>query len=159
VNDERWRAFEGHAGAIERGRGRVEQLFREGVSLEQWLRRPDVGWAQLCAWSPEVAALEVPRRAAEQIEIDARYAGYVRRQQAHIERTAQMESWQIPERFDYVAVPQLRAEARQKFGRVKPRNLGQAGRISGITPADIAILMMYVRPGGPSVSAGEDNAY
>jgi len=159
VNDERWRAFESHAGAIERGRGRVEQLFREGVSLEQWLRRPDVGWAQLCAWSPEVAALEVPRRAAEQIEIDARYAGYVRRQQAHIERTAQMESWQIPERFDYVAVPQLRAEARQKFGRVKPRNLGQAGRISGITPADIAILMMYVRPGGPSVSAGEDNAY
>jgi tRNA uridine 5-carboxymethylaminomethyl modification enzyme len=70
-----------------------------------------------------------------------------------------MESWQIPERFDYLAVPQLRAEARQKFGRVKPRNLGQAGRISGITPADIAILMLYVRPGGPTEAISEDNAY
>jgi tRNA uridine 5-carboxymethylaminomethyl modification enzyme len=159
VNDERWRSYEAHAQQIERGRSAVETLFREGVALEQWLRRPDVGWPQLCAWSPEVAALQTPRRAAEQIEIDARYAGYVRRQQAHIDRAGQMESWQIPERFDYLAVPQLRAEARQKFGRVKPRNLGQAGRISGITPADIAILMLYVRPGGPTEAISEDNAY
>jgi tRNA uridine 5-carboxymethylaminomethyl modification enzyme len=65
--------------------------------------------------------------------------------------------WPIPANFNYHAVPQLRAEAKQKFGRIQPRNVGQAGRISGITPADIAILLLYVRSGSQSLELQADN--
>jgi tRNA uridine 5-carboxymethylaminomethyl modification enzyme len=93
----------------------------------------------------ELNALCVAPRAAEQVALEAKYSGYIRRQQSHIDRQEQVSAIAIPETFDYYAVPQLRAEAKQKFSRIQPRNLGQAGRISGITPADIAILTLYVR--------------
>ena len=119
--------------------------FHQGSKLEQILRRPEISWADLCRLSPELAALPVSERAAEQVVRETKYAGYIRRQQALIEKQEQFDSIAIPEYFDYFAVPQLRAEARQKFSRVRPRNLGQASRISGVTPSDIAVLMLYVK--------------
>ncbi len=77
-----------------------------------------------------------------------KYAGYIRRQQLEIERQAKLHGVRIPETFDFRAVAQLRNEAKDKLSRVRPRDLGQAGRISGITPADLAVLMLYLKEPG-----------
>ncbi len=86
----------------------------------------------------------MPPEVIEQVTLEAKYAGYIDRQANQIERFQRMESRPIPAHFDYAAVPQLRAEAREKLGRIRPANLGQAGRISGICPADLAVLMIYL---------------
>jgi tRNA uridine 5-carboxymethylaminomethyl modification enzyme len=70
----------------------------------------------------------------------------VRRQEAEIHRLQKVDSVKIPDTFDYLAVPQLRTEARERLNRLKPTTVGQASRVSGITPADIAILMFYLKP-------------
>lgn len=158
VDDRRWEYFCKHEQAIARGADLVSRKTHQGIPLDQMLRRPEIGWREICEISAEAASLELSQLAARQVEIDAKYVGYIRRQQSHIERAGQIEDRPIPETFDYQAVPQLRAEARQKLARIQPRNLGQAGRISGITPADIAILMLYVRQLF-SAGVGEDNAY
>jgi tRNA uridine 5-carboxymethylaminomethyl modification enzyme len=113
--------------------------------LEEILRRPDVGWRELCEISPELSELRISPRAQEQIAIETKYAGYIRRQTAEIERQSRIEAVRIPETFDFHGVPQLRREAKDRLSTVRPRNLGQAGRISGITPADLAILMLYLK--------------
>ena len=86
----------------------------------------------------------MPALAAKQLSIEAKYAGYIRRQMATIERQDQIDTIRIPEAFDFHACPQLRAEAKEKLTRVRPRHVGQAGRISGITPADLAVLVLYL---------------
>jgi prepilin-type N-terminal cleavage/methylation domain-containing protein len=83
--------------------------------------------------------------ARRQVEIETKYAGYIRRQLGEIEKQAKVQSVAIPQTFDFRAVPQLRFEAKEKLSQVRPRNLGQAGRISGITPADLAVLMLYLK--------------
>jgi tRNA uridine 5-carboxymethylaminomethyl modification enzyme len=85
-----------------------------------------------------------PPDVVEQVVLEAKYSGYVERQAAQVERFQRLESKAVPVHFDYAGVPQLRAEAREKFARVKPTSLGQAARISGITPADLAVLMLYL---------------
>ena len=95
--------------------------------------------------APELGALDLSPRAKEQVTIETKYSGYVRRQQLDIERLARTQSMRIPETFNFHAVPQLRSEAKEKFARVCPTDLGQAGRISGITPADLAILSLYLK--------------
>ncbi|MBS0263081.1 MAG: tRNA uridine-5-carboxymethylaminomethyl(34) synthesis enzyme MnmG, partial [Planctomycetes bacterium] len=142
---ERWKRFETHAAQIEQASQLLNARFHEGVPLEHLLRRDDYNWADLCQLSPELAQMEIGARAAEQITLETRYAGYIRRQQIAIEKHSEGLSIPIPEQFDYFAVPQLRAEAKQKLSKVKPRNLGQASRISGITPADLAIVLLYVK--------------
>jgi tRNA uridine 5-carboxymethylaminomethyl modification enzyme len=81
----------------------------------------------------------------EQVEIRAKYFGYLERQQRQIERHRRLEARTIPASFDYGAVAELRHEAREKFTRFRPRSLGQAARISGISPADIATLSIYLK--------------
>jgi tRNA uridine 5-carboxymethylaminomethyl modification enzyme len=95
--------------------------------------------------SPELAALQISPRAAEQVQIETKYSGYVRRQQMDIERQMKTQNTRIPPTFNYKAVPQLRAEARDKLSRVQPADLAQAARISGITPADLALLTIYLK--------------
>jgi tRNA uridine 5-carboxymethylaminomethyl modification enzyme len=145
VSDERWEKLQSHEAEIARGLSLLTTRFHQGAPLEQLLRRPETFWESLCELCPELAALAVPPLAVRQIELETKYAGYVRRQQSLIEKQEQVDSVAIPERFDYFAVPQLRAEAKQKLARVQPRNLGQASRISGITPADITVVLLYVR--------------
>ncbi len=117
----------------------------EGKTLEEILRRPEIDWPAICALAPDLAALELSKQAQQQVCIETKYAGYIRRQTAEIERQARIESLRIPPTFDFAAVPQLRAEARERLSRVRPQNLGQAGRLSGITPADLAVLTLYLR--------------
>jgi tRNA uridine 5-carboxymethylaminomethyl modification enzyme len=116
----------------------------DGDSLETWLRRTEVTWEQLLAMHPALAHLNTPRPARDQVILEAKYAGYVGRQAAQVERFQKLEGRTIPGQFDYHAVPQLRIEAREKLARVRPQTLGQASRISGISPADLAVLLMYL---------------
>jgi tRNA uridine 5-carboxymethylaminomethyl modification enzyme len=114
-------------------------------TLEKILRRPDVDWDQLCELEPALRAFNALPPAVEQVMLEAKYSGYIDRQAAQVERFQRLESRPIPAHFDYLAVPQLRAEAKEKLTRIRPTNLGQAGRISGISPADLAVVLMYLR--------------
>ncbi len=88
-----------------------------------------------------------------QVVVEAKYNGYIGRQVEQIERFRRLEDKPIPADLDYRAVPQLRAEAREKLERVRPGSIGQAGRISGISPADMATLLIELKRGGPPASA------
>jgi tRNA uridine 5-carboxymethylaminomethyl modification enzyme len=122
------------------------RTHRHGTdSLEKLLRRPDMDWNRLCDLEPTLKPWTDNAGAIEQVVLETKYAGYINRQAAQVERFQRLESRPIPEHFDYRAVPQLRAEAKEKLSRIRPVNLGQANRISGISPADIAVLLIYLR--------------
>jgi tRNA uridine 5-carboxymethylaminomethyl modification enzyme len=116
----------------------------QGATLEQWLRRPEIDWPRLCALEPALTDQQAPTDVIEQVLLETKYAGHIERQAQQIERFQKMESRLIPARFDFTAVPQLRMEAREKLARIRPTSLGQASRISGITPADLAVLLFYL---------------
>jgi tRNA uridine 5-carboxymethylaminomethyl modification enzyme len=145
VDARRNRAFTAYESEFARGVQFIQTTRRQGQSLEEHLRRPETTWGDLASLAPEAGELGLSPRAIEQIVIETKYWGYIRRQGLDIERQAKVQSLRIPPSFDYVAVPQLRAEAKEKFTRVRPGNLGQAGRISGITPADLAVLALYLK--------------
>ncbi len=123
-------------------------------TLERWLRRTEIDWAKLCELAPALGELSHNRDVIEQVEREMKYAGYIGRQAAQVEKFQRLEGKAIPTTFDYSAVPQMRFEAREKLGRIRPASLGQASRISGICPADLAVLMMYLE--SPRRGEGED---
>jgi tRNA uridine 5-carboxymethylaminomethyl modification enzyme len=128
----------------------TEQLrsHRQGQdTLEKILRRTDADWNQVCELEPTLQAFSASPAAVEQVVLEAKYSGYIDRQAAQVERFQRLESRPIPSHFDYMAVPQLRAEAKEKLTRIRPTNLGQAGRISGISPADLAVVLIYLKSG------------
>jgi tRNA uridine 5-carboxymethylaminomethyl modification enzyme len=145
VSNERWLKFQQHEEQITRATQLVQKERSQGKTLEEWLRRPEIGWPEITQRSSTAASLEISDRAAQQVEIEAMYAGYIRRQASTIAKQSDLENVRIPESFDYLAVSNLRAEACEKLRKIQPGNLGQATRISGITPADIAIVMLHVR--------------
>ena len=145
ISEKRSRSLDEHEAAISKAESFISSNRHEGKLLEEWLRRPEIGWADLCGISPVLAALKIPDRSAQQVEVETKYAGYIRRQAATVEKLSQTESIAIPPTFDFRAVPNLRFEAKEKLLRVQPTNVGQADRISGITPADLAVLMLYLR--------------
>ena len=109
-------------------------------TLAQLLRRPDITYDSL----PD-RDHRLPREVTDQVEILLTYAGYIDRQQNEIDKLASVESKRIPDTFDYALVPSLRNEARQKLSKIRPATLGQASRISGVSPADISILMVWLK--------------
>ena len=123
----------------------IEQTTSEGVTLTKWLRRPESDWESLVAREPRLA--DAAPDVAEQVVFDVKYAGYVQRQQQQIDRQRRLAEKSIPESFDYEHVASLRNEAREKLGRIRPASLDQASRISGITPADIALVLAYLESG------------
>jgi tRNA uridine 5-carboxymethylaminomethyl modification enzyme len=123
-------------------------------TLERWLRRTDVAWASVRDMAPALEEWDAHPEVVEQVVLEAKYSGYVERQAAQVERFRRLESRPIPAHFDFSAVPQLRAEAREKLGRIRPASLGQASRISGISPADLAVVLLYL-DGPPSDCAAE----
>jgi tRNA uridine 5-carboxymethylaminomethyl modification enzyme len=120
----------------------LESTRREGITLAQHLRRPETEWSHLVAWLPELSAAS--EAAVNQLVCDVKYAGYVARQEADVQRQRRLADKRIPGSFDYARLVHLRAEAREKLARVRPIDLSQASRISGITPADIALLMVHL---------------
>jgi tRNA uridine 5-carboxymethylaminomethyl modification enzyme len=120
----------------------VESRIDDGATLAKWLKRPEIEWSDLVARAPELG--QFSRDVAEQVTYDVKYAGYIAREQAEIERQNKLANRRIPDSFDFGTIRHLRAEAREKFSRVRPESLAQAGRISGITPADMALLAVHL---------------
>ncbi len=113
-----------------------------GASLADLLRRPQLCYDDLEAIDPDRPALSRP--VTEQVEIEIKYEGYIRRQMKDIEEQRRLEDSPLPPDIDYLAIRTLRTEARQKLQAVRPETLGQAGRISGVSPADVGALMVYL---------------
>ena len=109
------------------------------------LRRPETSWDDLVGLDSSLGDAAVPADVIDQVTIEAKYDGYIGRQIDQIERFRRLESKPIPNHIDYRSIPQLRAEAREKFERIRPLSLGQAGRISGINPSDIATLLIFLK--------------
>jgi tRNA uridine 5-carboxymethylaminomethyl modification enzyme len=144
VGEEAWDRLQRKEFAIAALGDYLHNHRHDSATLAQWLRRTEIEWEQIVAMNRGVLALQTPRDALEQVILESKYAGYIHRQAEQIERFQRMESRPIPAHFDYAAVPQLRAEAREKLSRIRPLNLGQASRISGISPADLAVLLVYL---------------
>ena len=113
-----------------------------GFSLAELIRRPQIGYADTAAFDPARPPLPAP--VARQVEIRLKYDGYIRRQLRQVEEFARMEEKALPADLDYAAIPGLRLEAREKLERIRPENFGRAGRISGVSPADLSVLMVYL---------------
>lgn len=138
IDDERWEKFSRKLDAIQTTAAALDSTHNAQGSATKFLRRPEVEWPELSAAFPEFAGV-VPE-VAEQLSIDAKYAGYIERQETEIARARKLGAKKIPENFDYAALPHLRAEAKEKLSKIRPVDLAQASRITGITPADIALL-------------------
>ncbi len=119
---------------------------QNSARLADLLRRPKVGYADIAPFDP--ARPELPEAVTEAVEIHVKYAGYLSRQEKQVEAFRKEESRLLPPDLDYQAIPGLRLEARDKLAQVRPMSLGQAGRISGVSPADIAVLLIWLEQKG-----------
>ncbi|MDQ0190946.1 tRNA uridine-5-carboxymethylaminomethyl(34) synthesis enzyme MnmG [Alicyclobacillus cycloheptanicus] len=118
------------------------QPLTEAVSLDTLLRRPEVKYKDVQRM--DATAPELPAETAEQVEIQAKYAGYIDRQVAEIERQKRLESKVLPADVAYESIGGISMEAREKLASIRPQTVGQAARIPGVTPADISILLVYL---------------
>ncbi|HKA32712.1 MAG TPA: tRNA uridine-5-carboxymethylaminomethyl(34) synthesis enzyme MnmG, partial [Candidatus Binatia bacterium] len=127
-------------------KGKIEAFgsapVRGGTTLAQLLKRPEIGFAELREFAPNLE--DIPLDIALQAEVETKYAGYIDRQLEAVKRAKNFESVGLPEDIDYAAVTGLSREAREKLARIRPRSLGQASRIAGITPAAISLLSIYL---------------
>ncbi|MBP5489594.1 MAG: tRNA uridine-5-carboxymethylaminomethyl(34) synthesis enzyme MnmG [Lachnospiraceae bacterium] len=121
-------------------------IIHTGTSLAELLRRPEMTYEMLAPLDPGREPLDVS--VIEQVEIEIKYEGYIERQQMQVERFKKLERKRLPEDLDYTAIPSLRLEARQKLQQLRPENVGQASRISGVSPADISVLLVWLGNGG-----------
>jgi tRNA uridine 5-carboxymethylaminomethyl modification enzyme len=150
VDDGRWSRFDAKRAAAAEAEKLLQENRRDGKSLWELLQSPGVALAgmtdalpppqrerlaELLAWQGE---------AMESIGTDARYAGYLAREAGALRQLADLEERRVPEGLDYAAVPHLRHEAKEKLSRIRPRSLGQALRVSGITPADVTVLAIHL---------------
>jgi tRNA uridine 5-carboxymethylaminomethyl modification enzyme len=119
---------------------RLHGTHNQGTSLAQWLKRPEVDYATLNGRRDDL-----PPEVVEQVEFSLKYEGYIDREWRHIEKYEQISKQRIPDGLDYHAIGALRYESREKLTAIRPRDLGQAARISGVTPADISILSVWLK--------------
>jgi len=165
VDDARWDSFSRKRDAIAAEQARLaalwvtprtlraadaERVLGQGIEREysyaSLLRRPNVSYRSLMTL-PNAGNGVCQPDVVEQIEVQAKYQGYVLRQREEVERHSQLEGKRLPVDFDYDAVRGLSAEVRQKLSRIRPETLGQAGRISGVTPAAISLLLVHLKRG------------
>ncbi len=182
ISEERYRRFVAKKAAVEEEIHRLENTFvapsdevnaflesrgstaiKSGIGLAELIRRPEISYDALEAIDPDrPAQLKAGNRksydpVAEQVEIAVKYEGYIKRQMIQVERYKKLERRQLPEDIDYNSIHGLRIEARQKLARLKPISVGQASRISGVSPADISVLLIYLSSRSASKDGGEAN--
>jgi tRNA uridine 5-carboxymethylaminomethyl modification enzyme len=178
VDSDRYAAFSSKRDAVERERRRLAttwvgpralpepvqrdilgQLLERDYTLEELLRRPGVSYRSLCRLDPVHAELSDPA-AAEQVEVQTKYQGYIERQRTEVERQRAHDDTPLPADIDYGTVRGLSVEVRQKLELHRPETLGQAARISGITPAAISLLLVHLkrRAALPTTAAGREAA-
>ena len=116
--------------------------LHSGASLADLLRRPDMTYAMLAEVDPNRPSL--PLRVALTAEVSIKYEGYIKRQLREVERYEKLELKHLPADLDYASIKGLRIEAAQKLGQIRPATVGQASRISGVNPADISVLLIYL---------------
>ena len=161
VSPERLRAVEEKYAAVKREAKRLESTgvaesealnalltardsapVKGSARLADLLRRPQIGYGDLASFDPERP--ELPKAVTDEVEIQVKYAGYLARQEKQVEQFRQEEVRLLPDDLNYAAIPGLRLEAREKLQQVRPVSIGQAGRISGVSPADVAVLLIYL---------------
>ena len=138
--DGNYRQFVAKRQAIATELERLQKIRIGAVTLADMLRRPEVDYKSL-----ESVNLSLSEDIIHQVEISIKYAGYISRQEVDVGKFKNLEDKQIPAEFDFNTVPSLRNEARQKLNKIRPGTLGQASRISGVSPADVAILMVWLK--------------
>jgi tRNA uridine 5-carboxymethylaminomethyl modification enzyme len=146
VDDTRWGAFSRKRDAIGRENDRLACLMVSAGTHEkrpaiELLRRPGTRYAELVVEAP------APPEVAEQVEIQAKYQGYIERQREEVARRREFEALALPAELDYRRVTGLSVEVQQKLNRYRPETIGQASRISGITPAAISLLLVHLKRG------------
>lgn len=146
ISREQMNQLEAKKQAIEEGKARLAKCFQtvggKGVSLAQMLRRPEVEYCDLIT---DFGVTDHGEEVNRQIELDLKYAGYIERQQQEVSKLRHIEKIKIPKDFDFSSVKTLRNEAKQRLAEFSPENLGQASRISGVSPADISVLMVLLK--------------
>src|SRR5690606_14060758 len=120
--------------------------IREKIAVEKLIKRPNLGLQDLIQMNDNLAATlsQYSKEVLEQAEIQIKYQSYIDKEQQLVEKMSHMENYRIPKGFDYTAITALSAEGKQKLNKVQPETLGQASRISGVTPADLSILTVYL---------------
>ncbi len=120
--------------------------IKEKISAEKLLKRPQIGIKELQSIDPELKAYlsKYSQEVLEQAEIQIKYDSYIDKEQQMVDKLANMENYQIPLKFDYLAIPALSNEGKQKLTKIRPETLGQASRISGVSPADLSIITVYL---------------
>ena len=141
IDSERWSRVSEKTRTLAEARSFAEDTLIGGIPISRWLRRPENNASTL---PPELAA-RYPTSIWEALHIDYKYAGYITRQQTAVDRLRNSESKHIPAGLDYASITGLRSEARQKLATIRPQTIGHASRISGVTPADMALLSIYLR--------------
>ena len=126
--------------SIEKELNRLKKTSYESNFLVKILSRPEISYKDLPSWD-ETLSDEI----IQQVEIAVKYAGYIDRQELEVQKFKRLEDKSIPDTFDFSTVPSLRLEARQKFAKIRPATIGHAARISGVSPADISILMVWLK--------------
>ncbi|MEM8733999.1 MAG: tRNA uridine-5-carboxymethylaminomethyl(34) synthesis enzyme MnmG [Planctomycetota bacterium] len=145
VSAERLERLDTKEQAIEQGCKALEQARIGDVNGTKYLRRNEVTWDEICGHVPELADCTAEVR--DQILWDTRYQGYVDRQEQQVAKQQRMSQKRIPLAFDYERITGLRIEAQQKLTKIRPDNLDQASRISGITPSDLALVLAHIENG------------
>ena len=143
ISDERMRRVEAKREQVESLRSALQATQSEGVSLEKKILRPGESLEALLEDFPELGG-DVEDEVVEQVEIQVKYAAYIDRQRLQVERFKRLENLAIPGSFDYRSIIGLRNESIEKLDKIRPLSVGQASRISGVTPADIGVLLAYV---------------
>jgi tRNA uridine 5-carboxymethylaminomethyl modification enzyme len=146
VNGERASRFQEKLRQLTDLKTRLTEFKIDAIPLERWLKRPENTWQNV----PTDIQSQFSESVWEQMETDLKYAGYILRQEEQIARTARHEGKTIPNWVDYSTINGLRSEAVQKLTHIRPETLGQAARISGVTPADIALLGIWITRGTQS---------
>ena len=119
--------------------------IKNGVSLKELLRRPEITYEALEAIDKGRKDVTLNKTAREEVEILVKYEGYIKRQEQQVEQFKKMEKMLIPDDVDFKAIPTISLEAREKLSKLRPASVGQAGRISGVSPADVTALVVYLK--------------
>ena len=177
VDETRWQAFVAKRAAIEAEKTRLqriwvpsgnlhklqtaqtfEQQHDRAYSLYELLRRPGIGYTELMALSAAERPV-VSDQVVQQVEIDVKYEGYIERQKQEVQRHIQQETMVLPKNLDYSAVRGLSNEVKQKLNQHQPETIGQAARISGVTPAAISLLLVHLKRGMARQAAKQEKTH
>lgn len=173
ISDERYKRFIAKRAAIEAEIKRLQKTvikpneatqavvrraggseLKDGIHGDDLLKRTEMKYADIHELIP--AEVELPREVIEQVEIQIKYEGYIAKSLQQVERLKKLEDKKIPENIDYLAINGIATEARQKLDQVRPLSIAQASRISGVNPADISILLVYIEQGKIARVSGEE---